>query len=131
VEATGGPGEAVPPPSPIPASARAGSGAAPELPKGLITLERPFDLDSFSQLLGETVIQVTVPREDLPELLRRVCDFMGFGIYVYAVSFRPAAHEMLRSFEVELRRVEYSPTEKRWTPFSERGRADAPFGPRS
>ena len=97
----------------------------------MITLERPFDVDSFSQPLGETVIQLTVPRENLSEVFQRVNDFMGFGIYVYAVSFRPAPHEMLRSFEVELRRVEYSAAEKRWIPFAERGRTDNPFGPRS
>ena len=55
----------------------------------LISLERPFDIDEFSQMLGETTIQVEVPREDLAEALRRISDFMGFGIYVYSFRVRP------------------------------------------
>jgi hypothetical protein len=95
----------------------------------LITLERPFDVDEFSALLGETSIRVTVPREALPELLRRVLEFMGFGIYVYSISVRPAPAELLKSFVVELQRVDYSVDKQTWVPFVEKGTADSPFGP--
>jgi hypothetical protein len=97
-------------------------------PEPLITLDRPFDLDEFSTLLGETSIRVTVPREDLTELLRRVTDFMGFGIYVYAVTVRPAPAELLKSFVVELQRVDYSAEKGAWVPFVEKGTVDSPFG---
>jgi hypothetical protein len=95
----------------------------------LITLDRPFDLDEFSSLLGETSIRVTVPREALAEVLRRVEEFMGFGIYVYSISVRPAPSELLKSFVVELRRVDYSAEKGEWVPFVEKGTADSPFGP--
>ncbi len=74
------------------------SGASPAVP--LISLERPFDVDEFSGLLGETSIRVTVPLEHLAEVLRRVTDFMGFGIYVYSFTIRPASSELLKSFVV-------------------------------
>ena len=119
-----------PPPPPVsatstvPQSAGAGSSSEP-----LIRLDRPFDLDEFSSLLGATSIRVTVPREDLTELLRRVTDFMGFGIYVYAITVRPAPAELLKSFVVELQRVDYSAEKGSWVPFVERGTVDSPFGP--
>lgn len=105
--------------------------SAPDAPPlgGLITLDRPFDMDAFSQLLGETDLRVEVPREDLVELLRRVCEFMGFGIYVYTISVRPAPNEMLKSFEVELHRIDFSAATRAWQPFQDRGRASNPFGP--
>jgi hypothetical protein len=95
----------------------------------LITLEPTFDLDEFAGLLGETSIRVIVPREDVPELLRRVSDFMGFGIYVYSITVRPAPSELLKSFVVELQRVDYSPADRAWVPFVEKGASDSPFGP--
>ena len=95
----------------------------------LITLDRPFDLDEFSSLLGETSVRVTVPREALPEVLRRVTEFMDFGIYVYAVTVRPAPAELLKSFVVELQRVDYSAEKGSWVPFVEKGATDSPFGP--
>jgi hypothetical protein len=95
----------------------------------LITLERPFDVDEFSGLLGETSIRVTVPIEHLAEVFRRVTDFMGFGIYVYSVQVRPAASEFLKSFIVELQRVDYAAGIKDWIPFVEKGTSDSPFGP--
>ena len=95
----------------------------------LLSLDRPFDLDEFSQLLGETQIRVEVPREALAEVLRRLCDFMGFGIYVYAVSVRPAPQELLKQFVVELQRVDFVPSTGQWSVFQERGRSDSPFGP--
>jgi hypothetical protein len=98
-------------------------------PKPLISLERPFDVDDFSQLLGQTQIQVTVPRDSLAEVLRRACDFMGFGIYVYTIRVRPGPEELLKTFIVELQRVDYSPAVHDWAPFQDRGRADSPFGP--
>ena len=97
----------------------------------LITLDRPFDLDGFSSLLGETSIRVTVPRDDLPELLRRVLDFMGFGIYVYSISVRPAPTELLKSFVVELRRVDFHPERGSWEPFVEKGVGESPFSDRA
>jgi hypothetical protein len=126
------------PPPPLPASPTVpaapatpspalSSSASP--PKPLISLERPFDVDDFSQLLGQTQIQVTVPRDSLAEVLRRACDFMGFGIYVYTIRVRPGPEELLKTFIVELQRVDYSPPVHDWTPFQDRGRADSPFGP--
>jgi hypothetical protein len=94
----------------------------------LITLDRPFDFDEFSSLLGETSIRVTVPRDALPEVLRRVTEFMGFGIYVYAISVRPAPAELLKSFVVELQRVDYSPEKGTWVPFVEQGAVRSPYG---
>jgi hypothetical protein len=104
-------------------------GAKPT-PVSLIALEPPFDVDSFAQLLGSNSIRVEVPREDLPEVLRRIVDFMGFGIYVYSFSVRPAAEESLKKFVVELRRVDFSAGDGDWKPFEDKGVADSPFGPR-
>jgi hypothetical protein len=112
-------------PSPNPPSLAPGSG----VPKLLISLEKPFDVDDFSQLLGQTHIQVTVPRDSLAEVLRRACDFMGFGIYVYTIRVRPGPEELLKTFIVELQRVDYSGPAKDWAPFQDRGRSDNPFGP--
>jgi hypothetical protein len=125
-----------PPPPPRLASAAAPSpetrSTAPTAPgTPLLSLERPFDIDEFSQLLGETAIRVTVPREDLAEVLRRVSEFMGFGVYVYSISVRPANTELLKGFVVELHRVDFAREEGRWVPFVERGTSDSPFGPSS
>jgi hypothetical protein len=111
------PRPSAPPPSPAPA------------PLPLISLERPFDVDEFSSLLGETAVRVTVPREDLAEVLRRISEFMGFGIYVYSVSVRPSPGDLLKSFVVELQRVDYSAEKGVWVPFVEKGASDSPFGP--
>jgi hypothetical protein len=97
--------------------------------KPLIALEPAFDLDEFAGLLGQTLIRVKVPKEDLPEALRRVTDFMGFGIYVYAFSVRPAPDDQLKKFVLELTRVDFSPARHDWVPFQDRGRSDSPFGP--
>lgn len=113
-------------PTAMPASA-ASQSPAPSKP--LISLETPFDVDEFSQLLGQTHIRVTVPRDSLAEVLRRACDFMGFGIYVYSIRVRPGPEELLKSFVVELERVDYSASAGDWAPFQERGRAESPFGP--
>ncbi|MCI4370718.1 MAG: hypothetical protein L3J81_05250 [Thermoplasmata archaeon] len=123
---TSRPGGAVPAPGSPPAS---GAPAPPATPKMLIALERPFDIDEFSQLLGETVVRTEVPREDLAEALRRISEFMSFGIYVYAVRVRPAPEELLKRFVVELQRVDYDPRAHDWTGFEETGRSDSPFGP--
>lgn len=98
-------------------------------PPGLIALESLFDVDEFSQLLGETTIRVTVPRESLAEVLRRISEFMGFGIYIYSFRVEPAPSELLRQFVVELKRVDFSPEKKAWVPFQDRGVSDSPFGP--
>lgn len=122
---------AVPKPATVPSTAPSipPSAPAPAVAKPLIALERPFDVDEFAQLLGETRIQVTVPREELPEVLRRVSDFMGFGIYVYSIRVRPAPEELLRKFVVELERVDYNPARGDWVTFQEQGRSESPFGP--
>ena len=114
------------PHAPVPPPANAGTPPGPTAgpstpPEGLIRLERPFDADEFSRLLGETAIRITVPRDALPEVLRRVTEFMGFGIYVYSITVRPAPSELLHQFVVELQRVDYDPTAKSWRPFVERG----------
>ncbi len=116
-------------PSAAPATAAAPSKAAEGSPKPLISLEAPFDIDEFSQLLGQTQVQVTVPRDSLAEVLRRVCDFMGFGIYVYTIRVRPGPEELLKTFIVELQRVDFSAPDREWAPFQDRGKADSPFGP--
>jgi hypothetical protein len=95
----------------------------------LIRLDRPFNVDEFATMLGETTIRVTVPRESLLEVLRRVTDFMGFGIYVYSLTVRPAPSELLKEFVVELQRVDFAPGTKTWVPFEEKGTAESPFGP--
>jgi hypothetical protein len=122
-----------PPPAPAAAPPKAassgGTPAPPAAPAPLITLERPFDLDEFSSLLGETSIRVTVPREDLAEVLRRASDFMGFGIYVYSIAVRPVPGDLLKSFVVELQRVDYAAGQGAWVPFVEKGTSDSPFGP--
>ncbi|MGI0140174.1 MAG: hypothetical protein ACREBT_03370 [Thermoplasmata archaeon] len=115
-------------PSPPPSG---GASATPPPLAPLISLEVPFDVDEFAQMLGETSIEVKVPREDLAEVLRRISDFMGFGIYVYRFSVRPAPSGLLKEFVVELTRVDYSPTDGAWTPFVEKGRSESPFGPDS
>ncbi len=119
-----------PPPASAPTTLPSSAPNPPATPsQPLITLDRPFDVDEFSTLLGETSIRVTVPRDALPEVLRRVTEFMGFGIYVYSVSVRPAPAELLKSFIVELQRVDYSAEKQAWLPFVEKGTTDSPFGP--
>jgi hypothetical protein len=114
------------PPLPTPATGAAPA-AAPARP--LISLVRPFDVDEFAQLLGETMIRLEVPRDELAEVLRRVCDFMGFGIYVYSLKVRPAKDELLSRFVLELQRVDFDTTTGDWVAFEEKGRSDSPFGP--
>jgi len=110
------------------ASSPTAASAGPS-PSPLITLDRPFNVDEFAALLGETSIRLTVPRESLSEVLQRVLEFMGFGIYVYTISVRPAPAELLKSFVVELQRVDYSAEKGAWVPFVEKGTSDSPFGP--
>lgn len=111
-------------PSPLPAVPTPASGAAP--PSELIRLDRPFDVDEVSQLLGETSIHLRVPRENLDEVLRRVTEFMGFGVYVYSIAVRPADSASLKEFEVDLQRVDFVPARGRWEPFVERGTVPGP-----
>lgn len=118
----------LPPPPPVVVSSSgagrtaAPGGAPPPAVSGnpLITLDRGFDIDQFSGMLGETSIRVTVPREDLAEVLRRVLDFMGFGIYVYTISVRPGPSDLLKEFVVELQRVDFSADKGQWSPFVEK-----------
>jgi hypothetical protein len=83
-------------------------------------LDRGFDVDQFSSMLGETSIRVRVPRDDLLEVLRRILEFMGFGIYVYSISVRPGPSDLLKEFVVELRRVDFSAERSEWIPFEEK-----------
>jgi len=111
------------PPPPVVVSTRTASdpsSGSPPSGNPLITLDRGFDVDQFSSLLGETSIRVTVPRDDLPEVLRRILEFMGFGIYVYSIAVRPGASDLLKEFVVELRRVDYSSEQAAWVPFVEK-----------
>jgi hypothetical protein len=122
------------PPTPAVSPPKAPSTSVPPAASGgaivpLIALERPFDVDDFASLLGETSIRVTVPREDLAEVLRRASEFMGFGIYVYSISLRPTPGDLLKSFVVELQRVDYDPDKGAWVPFIEKGTSSSPFGP--
>ena len=116
-------------PAPVHPSNAPSPTSSPPPSAPLITLDRPFDVDEFSALLGETSVRVTVPREALPEVLRRVTEFMDFGIYVYAITVRPAPSELLKSFVVELQRVDYSGEKGTWVPFVEKGTVNSPFGP--
>ena len=116
-------------PAPVHPSNAPSPTSSPPPSTPLITLDRPFDVDEFSALLGETSVRVTVPREALPEVLRRVTEFMDFGIYVYSVTIRPAPSELLKSFVVELQRVDYSGEKGTWVPFVEKGTVNSPFGP--
>lgn len=120
---------ATPPSTPPSTPSKPGTPEAASAPISLISLERPFDVDEFAQMLGETTIRVTVPREDLVEVLRRIVEFMGFGIYVYRVSFWPARSDLLKEFVIDLQRVDYSPGVGDWIAFTERGRSESPFGP--
>ncbi len=118
----------MPPPPPVVLSPSAPSSAAPSpAPSGepLITLDRGFDVDQFSSLLGETSVRVTVPKDALVEVLQRVLDFMGFGVYVYSITVRPGRSDLLKEFVVELRRIDYSAEQSDWRPFVEK---DAPPG---
>lgn len=72
---------------------------------------------------------MTVPPDALAEVLRRVTEFMGFGIYVYSISVRPAPSEMLRGFVVELQRVDFDAAAHEWRPFVERGAVGAGSDP--
>jgi hypothetical protein len=131
-----GPGGFVPPPVRAPPRPSGPPAAPPPVssappvppPEGLIRLEKPFDVDEFSQMLGETAVRVTVPPDALAEVLRRVVEFMGFGIYVYEVAVRPAPADLLKGYVVDLRRVEYDPDAGTWKPFVERGTV-GPSGP--
>ncbi|MCI4352870.1 MAG: hypothetical protein L3K14_05715 [Thermoplasmata archaeon] len=117
------------PPVQLPMVPASSAGTPPSPPKVLISLERPFNIDDFSQLLGQTQIQVTVPRDSVAEVLRRAYEFMDFGIYVYSIRVRPGPEDLLKTFIVELQRVDFSAQVKDWVPFQDRGRADSPFGP--
>jgi hypothetical protein len=105
-----------------------GAAPAPPLPPSgnpLITLDRGFDIEQFSSMLGETSIRISVPREDLPEVLRRVLDFMGFGVYVYSIALRPGPSDLLKEFVVDLQRIDFSTEKGDWSPFVEK---DPPAG---
>lgn len=117
------------PATPPPAASAPATPSSQPLPSGLIALDRPFDLDGFSRSLGETALRVSVPREDLAEVLRRITDFMGFGIYVYSVRVYPEPKESLQRFVVELQRVDFNAARGGWIPFEEKGPSDNPFGP--
>lgn len=88
--------------------------------------EKPFDLDEFSQRLGETQIKITVPATALNEVFKRVVDFMSFGIYVYSVVVIPSPKETLDTFVVQLDRINFSKSLKGWVPFQDELNPPAP-----
>ncbi len=79
----------------------------------------PFDVDEFSQKLGETSIKVVVPRDHLPEVLKRALDFISFGIYVYTIVVIPAPNPTLDSFVVQMDRIDFNDRLKGWVPFGQ------------
>jgi hypothetical protein len=79
----------------------------------------PFDPDEFSQRLGETSIKVVVPREHLPEVLKRALDFINFGIYVYTIVVMPSPNPTLNTFVVQMDRIDFNDKLKGWVPFRE------------
>lgn len=113
-------------PSENPASSTGSKGG---LGTPLLRLEKPFDVDEFCQQLGETRITATVPREHLTEVLKRVVEFMEFGIYVYAVVVLPAASPTMEKFTLTLDRIDFDTKRHGWIPFQEKGRSESPFGP--
>jgi hypothetical protein len=113
------PGRTQAPPTPAPISS------------GILKLEPPFDVDDFCRQLGETHLRATVPKAQVPEVLRRILEFMDFGVYVYTLVVLPAPGATLDRFVVQLDRIQYHESRKVWMPFQERGVADNPFGPGS
>ena len=81
--------------------------------------ETPFDVDAFSQQLGEDHLRVTVPAPALGEVLKRIFDFMGFGVYVYAVVVIPSPTPTLDTYVVQLDRINFSKAKNVWVPFQE------------
>ena len=115
--------DAAPVPPPVVLAAKpspSGPTSDPATSTPLITLDRGFDLDQFSSLLGETSIRVVVPRDDLMEVLRRVLEFMAFGVYVYSFSVQPGPSDLLKEFVLELRRIDFAADAHAWRPFEEK-----------
>ena len=96
---------------------------------GILKLEPPFDVDDLCRQLGETHLRASVPRAQVPEVLRRIMEFMDFGVYVYTLVVLPAPGATLDRFVVQLDRIQYNEARRVWVPFQERGVADNPFGP--
>ncbi len=117
--ATPSPRRSVPPPPP------------PGVSSGILRLEAPFDVDDFCRQLGETHLRATVPKAQVPEVLRRILEFMDFGVYVYTLVVLPAPGATLDRFVVQLDRIQYNEARRVWVPFEERGASDNPFGPGS
>ena len=120
-------------PEPVaPAPSRSQPPAPPAgVTSGILKLEAPFDVDDFCRQLGETRLRVTVPKAQVPEVLRRILEFMDFGIYVYTLVVLPAPGTTLDRFVVQLDRIQYNEARRVWVPFEERGVAGSPFGPGS
>ena len=111
-----------PPPAPAP---------PPSTPSpGLLRLEPAFDVDELSRQLGESHLRFEVPKAELAETLKRVLEFMDFGVYVYSVVLLPAPGKTLERFVLQLDRIEYDERRGVWIPFREKGVADDPFGSR-
>ncbi len=96
---------------------------------GILRLEAPFDVDDFCRQLGETHLRASVPKAQVAEVLKRILEFMDFGVYVYTLVVLPAPGGTLDRFVVQLDRIQYHEARKVWVPFEERGGADNPFGP--
>lgn len=95
----------------------------PRMPIRLGVAETPFDIEEFSQQLGETSIKVVVPRDSLEEVLKRAFDFINFGIYVYSVVVIPSPTPTMETFIVQMDRIDYNEKAHVWMPFQDR-RAD-------
>ncbi len=96
---------------------------------GILRLEAPFDVDDFCRQLGETHLRATVPKAQVAEVLKRILEFMDFGVYVYTLVVLPAPGATLDRFVVQLDRIQYNEARRVWVPFEDRGVADNPFGP--
>jgi hypothetical protein len=87
-------------------------------------------VDELSRQLGESHLRFEVPKTELAETLKRVFEFMDFGVYVYSVVVLPAPGKTLERFVLQLDRIEYDERRGVWIPFREKGVADDPFGSR-
>lgn len=90
------------------------------MPIRLGATEKPFDVDEFSQMLGETSIRVVVPREQMEEVLKRAMDFINFGIYVYSIVVLPSPKKTMESFILQMDRIDYDEKRNVWIPFDDK-----------
>ena len=80
----------------------------------LISLERPFDIDEFSQMLGETTIRSRSRGRTLPRRCVASPTSWGSGSTCTPFGSAPAPEELLKRFVIELRRVDFSAERRDW-----------------